>query len=300
MSVSTSPNQVRFSLVLLAAILRLRRTVIWTLVFYACAAMAVVILATRVVARGGVGFYEEPNIFVYFRIIVLACPVFAGIFAGVSTMTQEFEQGTFRFSFTQGAGPRRWMLANMLVVYVATLIGLVLLSVATRYFIHRDSVVRTSPDWSIASTFTNPFFIISLGVLLLSVSMLIGLVAKRTIPSFVLAISCIAAFYSLCYLWLYQQSLHLAAVTTRAPYLANPPRRSFMISALVHDHSGNLFAPIWSPSQFVRLAHSRHFSFWLEYVPGSLHNEFIIWWSVSLTIMTVTSAISASLQMRRK
>ena len=269
-------------------------------VFFLASAAVVTLLATQVVARGDVGTYEDPNVFLYFRVVALLTPVLAGLFAGVSSLSQEFEQGTFRFSFTQAAGARRWVLANVAIVLMAAFVGLCVLGIAAQYFTHKDSVVRQLPDWSIASTFTNPLVLVMLGLFVLSASLLVGLAVKKNFPALAVALGSVVAFYSSCYLWLYQKSLHFAAIANQTSYLARPPRHSYLVSALVHDSAGNQFAPIWSPTDFAKLAQSRHFTFWLEYVPANSHAEFVAWWSVALLAAATLSAIAIAPLMRHK
>jgi hypothetical protein len=43
---------------------------------------------------------------------VLALPGLAGLFAGVPWVAREFETGAFRFTWTQGTGPRHWLLGT--------------------------------------------------------------------------------------------------------------------------------------------------------------------------------------------
>jgi hypothetical protein len=52
---------------------------------------------------------QTPNVM---AVAVLALPVLAGLFAGVPWVAREFESGAFRFTWTQGTGPRHWLLGT--------------------------------------------------------------------------------------------------------------------------------------------------------------------------------------------
>jgi hypothetical protein len=52
---------------------------------------------------------QTPNVI---AVAVLALPVLAGLFAGVPWVAREFESGAFRFTWTQGTGPRHWLLGT--------------------------------------------------------------------------------------------------------------------------------------------------------------------------------------------
>ena len=52
---------------------------------------------------------QTPNVI---AVAVLALPVLAGLFAGVPWVAREFESGAFRFTWTQGTGPRQWLLGT--------------------------------------------------------------------------------------------------------------------------------------------------------------------------------------------
>ena len=51
--------------------------------------------------------------------LLLAVPVLAGVFLGAPVLAREFESGTFRFAWTQGAGRLRWAVARIVPLAVA-------------------------------------------------------------------------------------------------------------------------------------------------------------------------------------
>lgn len=63
-------------------------------------------------------------------VAVLALPVLAGLFAGVPWVAREFESGAFRLTWTQGTGPRHWLLGTF-----GTLVLLAAVSAAINHLI---------------------------------------------------------------------------------------------------------------------------------------------------------------------
>lgn len=54
----------------------------------------------------------------YLPPLCLFVPVFIGVFAGGPMLAREFESGTFRFAWTQGAGRTRWVVAKLVALAI--------------------------------------------------------------------------------------------------------------------------------------------------------------------------------------
>jgi ABC-type transport system involved in multi-copper enzyme maturation permease subunit len=284
MKVLTQRNSPSLPKVMLAAVHRQKRLLLGVLSFYVLAAVVIAFLAHHVVMASSFGDFEQPNIFLAFRVIVLGGPALCGVLVGAVVLAQEFERGTYRFSFTQDATPRRWMIANVLVVLLANFAGLTVLGMATKIFLINDAKVREIPDWTIGGNFTQPLMVISLGVLVFAVATFLGAIFKKFIAALVASLFTALAFFAACYVWAFQRSMRFFTITHEAPYLSGPPRHALMISAMVHTPAGALNSPIWSPAVFAHNAQTHHWTFWITYVPASAHHQLLAAWCAVIAL----------------
>jgi hypothetical protein len=66
--------------------------------------------------------------------VLQAVPALIGAFVGAPVLARELETGTFRYAWTQGFGPWRWMLAKLLALAFAVLAATAVLSVILSWY----------------------------------------------------------------------------------------------------------------------------------------------------------------------
>ena len=88
--------------------------------------------AVRRGCLGQVNFFGQKPWGLYpptFGLVLLALPLGVGTFLGVPLLASELESGTFRFTWTQGLGRRRWTTSNLLLLTTTTLVATGILGV---------------------------------------------------------------------------------------------------------------------------------------------------------------------------
>ncbi len=74
-------------------------------------------------------FHQEYNVWVgRLPAVFLVIPILIGVFAGGPLLAREFETGTFRFAWTQGAGRLRWVTAKLVLLAVSLTVSAALFS----------------------------------------------------------------------------------------------------------------------------------------------------------------------------
>jgi hypothetical protein len=145
---------------------------------------------------------------------LLALPALIGVFVGGPMLAREFETGTFRFAWTQGAGRVRWITAKIVLLAVSVTVGAALFSVMFSwwyqpFFAQGASLLAFTvfplsgaalPAWSLA-TFT--------------ISAFSGAVMRRTVPAMATALAATAGLFTVTVLYLrpHYQAPIIAKVT---------------------------------------------------------------------------------------
>jgi ABC-type transport system involved in multi-copper enzyme maturation permease subunit len=137
----------------------------------------------NVVVQGLTQSHTDPNIILYFRLLVISIPLIIGLLIGVPLLSTEYESGTYRFLFTQGVG--RWRLVRTIfVVYFASI---ALLSVMTITAINHFLTVQRKADsiqiWSFMVFVCHPIIIIPLTLTICFAGVFLGTLIQRVIPA---------------------------------------------------------------------------------------------------------------------
>lgn len=139
-------------------------------------------LSTLLIERGTAGTFENPNIVLYFRLLVISSPLIIGLMFGAPLLSSEFESGTYRFLFTQGVG-RRKLTATLIFVYFASILLLsVLTIVSVNHFLSLQHADQFFTIWTFGVFVCQPLIIVPFSLTALIAGVLFGTLMKRVVP----------------------------------------------------------------------------------------------------------------------
>ena len=129
-------------------------------------------------------------------------PVLIGVLAGVPVVARELETGTFRLSWTQGAGRTRWLLARLVLLAVAVTAGAWVVSAVFSWYDH--PMVQLGQDSPLAPQvfgLTGVAFA-AWTLAAFAISVCAGALIRRVIPAIVAAIAAWSGLLMLTVFWL--------------------------------------------------------------------------------------------------
>jgi hypothetical protein len=144
---------------------------------------------------------QTPNVI---AVAVLALPVLVGLFAGVPWVAREFESGAFRFTWTQGTGPRRWLLGTFgpLVLLAAVTAAIYGAAASWWYQLAQWQDGTSIWSWRWSSFELTPFSIAGWTVLAMALALLCGVLVRRVLPAMIAFIVTLGACAYLSQTWL--------------------------------------------------------------------------------------------------
>ena len=142
-----------------------------------------------------------PNVI---AVAVLALPVLAGLFAGVPWAAREFESGAFRFTWTQGTSPRRWLLGTFGPLVLLAAVSAAIYGAAAYWWYQlaqwQDGTSIWSWRWS--SFELTPLSIAAWTVLAMALAQLCGVLIRRVLPAMIAFFVTLGACVYLSQTWL--------------------------------------------------------------------------------------------------
>lgn len=168
---------------LILGILIKEKTRLLLLFVYLLANSAVIyLLSAQVIEKETSGFYANPTIVLYVRLLVMSSPLIIGLLFGIPLLSSEYESGTFRFLFTQGVGRRR-LIKITYVVYVASILLFSIMTIiSVNHFIGVQRSVQFYTIWSFGIFICQPIIIISLSLTAFITGVFFGTLMKRVLP----------------------------------------------------------------------------------------------------------------------
>jgi hypothetical protein len=120
-------------------------------------------------------------------VAVLALPALAGLFAGVPWVGREFESGAFRFTWTQGIGPRQWLLGTFgpLVLLAAVSAAIYGAAADWWYQVAQWQSGTSIWSWRWSSFELTPLSIAGWTVLTMALALLCGVLIRRVLPAMI-------------------------------------------------------------------------------------------------------------------
>ena len=127
---------------------------------------------------------QTPNVI---AVAVLALPLLVGLFAGVPWVAREFESGAFRFTWTQGTGPRRWLLGTFGPLAALAAVSAALYGAAAYWWYQLAQWQNGTSIWSWrwSSFELTPFSIAGWTVLSMALALLCGVLIRRVLPAMI-------------------------------------------------------------------------------------------------------------------
>ena len=116
-------------------------------------------------------------------IAALAFAVIAGTFLSGPLMARELETGTFRFAFTQGAGRRRLLLANLVLVGLAVTVTTCGLGLLLGWYGKALDGLLLSNPWRPVMFETTPLTLPMWCLLAVTTGVFLGAVLRKVIPA---------------------------------------------------------------------------------------------------------------------
>jgi hypothetical protein len=144
---------------------------------------------------------QTPNVI---AAAVLALPLLTGLFAGVPWVAREFESGAFRFTWTQGTGPRRWLLGTFGPLAALAAVSAAIYGAAAYWWYQLAQWQNGTSIWSWrwSSFELTPFSIAGWTVLSMALALLCGVLIRRVLPAMIAFIVTLGACAYVSQTWL--------------------------------------------------------------------------------------------------
>lgn len=145
-------------------------------------------LSTYVVERTAHQVYANPNIVLYFRLLVISSPLIIGLLIGVPLLSTEYESGTYRFLFTQGVGRWRMVRTIFVIYFVSILLFSIMPLTSISQFLSVQHEAGPLTIWSYAVFISNPTIIIPLSLTAFTAGVFLGTIMRRVVPAIAAAL----------------------------------------------------------------------------------------------------------------
>lgn len=163
---------------------------------------------------------SDTNSFTAFVIVLRVLPVVTGLFVGAPLLARDLESGTYRFTWTQGAGRIRYVFSSFAVLaVVVVLIAVVLGLLVGGWYLHGINVMNPNDQnhWQ-SGLFNSTWFMLSAWTLFaLSLGTLIGAAVKRVVASMLVTALLLSGLTVVSSLFLTRALRVGALVTSRIP-----------------------------------------------------------------------------------
>jgi ABC-type transport system involved in multi-copper enzyme maturation permease subunit len=127
------------------------------------------------------------------NIVLNLAPALIGVFAGVPLLARDLETGTYRYTWTQGIGRERWVIAKLVFVAVAVVVVTEPVSQLFSWFFAPFIGQQMLTMQSATVFFTHGVALAAWSLLAVTSGALAGLVLRQTMPAIAGAIAVYAA-----------------------------------------------------------------------------------------------------------
>jgi hypothetical protein len=146
-------------------------------------------LSTGLVEKTAYQNVTNPDSILYFRLILLLTPIFIGILVGVPLLASDYENGVYRFLFTQGVGRRRLFRATLFMYFTLFIIGTSIMALSVSHFYRVQQQAGLVSKWSLAVFFLQPIILLPLVLAAFSSGVFIGSWIRRTVAGMATALA---------------------------------------------------------------------------------------------------------------
>ena len=237
---------------------------------------------------------QTPNVI---AVAVLALPGLTGLFAGVPWVAREFESGAFRFTWTQGTGPRRWLLGTFAPLVLLAAVSAAIYGAAAYWWYQlaqwQDGTSIWSWRWS--SFELTPLSIAAWTVLAMALALLCGVLIRRVLPAMIAFIVTLGACVYLSQTWLrpWLFSIGPAVQQVTSGTSAGSPSSvtTYTVQTWLQTPGGQRVSGWPAVSNVSAWIAQHHYTFWVAYQP---HNH-LIWLELARSGILITAAAFAVL-----
>ena len=230
-------------------------------------------------------------------VAVLALPVLAGLFAGVPWVAREFESGAFRFTWTQGTGPRHWLLGTfgplaLLAAASAAIYG------AAAYWWYQVAQWQAGTSiwsWRWSSFELTPPSIAGWTMLAMALALLCGVLTRRVLPAMIAFIVTLGACAYLSQTWLRPWLFGIGTTVQQVSWSTSagwpPSTTTYTVQTWFQTPRGQRVNGLSVVNNVNAWVAQHHYTFWVAYQP---HNH-LIWLELARNGILITVAALAVL-----
>jgi hypothetical protein len=237
---------------------------------------------------------QTPNVI---AVAVLALPGLTGLFAGVPWVAREFESGAFRFTWTQGTGPRRWLLGTFASLVLLAAVSAAICGAAAYWWYQlaqwQDGTSIWSWRWS--SFELTPFSIAGWTVLSMALALLCGVLIRRVQPAMIAFIVMLGAcaYLSQTWLrpWLFGIGTSVKQVSSGTSAGWPPGTTTYTVQTWLQTPSGQRVSGPPAVNNVNAWIAQHRYTYWVAYQP---HNH-LIWLELARNGILITIAAFAVL-----
>jgi len=236
---------------------------------------------------------QTPNI----AAAILALPVLAGLFAGVPWVAREFESGAFRFTWTQGTGPRHWLLGTFgpLVLLAAVSAAIYGAAAYWWYQVAQWQAGTSIWSWRWTSFELTPLSIAGWTVLAMALALLCGVLIRRVLPAMIAFIVTLGACAYLSQTWLRPWLFGIGTAVKQVSWSTSagwpPSTTTYTVQTWLQAPSGQRVSVPSAVNNVSAWIGQHHDTFWVAYQPHS----HLIWLELARNGILITVAAFAVL-----
>lgn len=237
---------------------------------------------------------QTPNVI---AVAVLALPVLAGLFAGVPWVAREFESGAFRFTWTQGTGPRHWLLGTFgpLVLLAAVSAAIYGAAAYWWYQVAQWQVGTSIWSWRWSSFELTPLSIAGWTVLTMALALLCGVLIRRVQPAMIAFIVTLGACAYLSQTWLRPWLFGIGTAVKQVSWSTSagwpPSTTTYTVQTWLQTPSGQRVSGPPAVNNVSAWIAQHHYTSWVAYQPHS----HLIWLELARNGILITVAAFAVL-----
>jgi hypothetical protein len=215
---------------------------------------------------------QTPNVI---AVAVLALPALASLFAGVPWVAREFESGAFRFTWTQGTGPQRWLLGTFGPLVLLAAVSAAIYGAAAYWWYQlaqwQDGTSIWSWRWS--SFELTPLSIAGWTVLTMALALLCGVLIRRVLPAMIAFVVAAGSCAYLSQAWLRPWLFGLGPAVKQVSWGTTagwpPSTTTYMVRLWLQNSSGQRVSGPPAVSDVNAWMAQHHYSYWVAYQPPS-------------------------------
>jgi hypothetical protein len=230
-------------------------------------------------------------------VAVLALPVLTGLFAGVPWVAREFESGAFRFTWTQGTSPRRWLLGTFgpLVLLAAVSAAIYGAAAYWWYQVAQWQGGTSIWSWRWSSFELTPLSIAGWTVLTMALALLCGVLIRRVLPAMIAFIVALGACAYLSETWLRPWLFGIGTAVKQVSWSTSAgwpaSTTTYTAATWLQTPSGQRVTDLPAVNNVSAWIAQHHDTFWVAYQP---YNH-LIWLELARNGILVTVAALAVL-----